>query len=263
MNKIIEALKLKVSPRDLKSKDKSIVITSVMSQWLPISPAVLLSVVEIIPSPLEAQSRKFVKLMDSAPAYIHEAAAKCSSDSNAPVVVYVSKMYSVDSSSLPGKKQIKLTPEQMKERKEFLLAHQKKSEEMSDPLQKLKLEDEPDEKSILVGFARIYSGTLKVDQDVYVLGPKYDPLIPELYCTKVSIERLFIMMGRDLEEIQSIGAGNVFAIGGLENAILKSGTLSSTKECPSLGRLAKESIPILRVALEAYNPCTYIKIYLN
>jgi ribosome assembly protein 1 len=256
MHKIIETLKLKVNPRDLKSKDKSIVITSIMSQWLPLSPAVLLSVIQIIPSPLEAQPQKFAKLTNSASAFIQKSVSSCSTDLNAPVVVYVSKMYNADSNSLPGKKQIKLTPEQMKERKALLLAHQNDHDKVSESINGIKLEETgPAEQNILVGFARIYSGVLKVGQEVYVLGPKYDPKTPELHCTKVQIERLFIMMGRDLEDIQSIGAGNVFAIGGLENSILKSGTLSSTQDCPSFGSITNENVPILRVALEAANPC--------
>ena len=256
MSKIIETLKLKINPRDLKSKDKSIVITSIMSQWLPLSPAVLLSVIEIVPSPEEAQSKKFSNLMDSSPEFIHSSVRNCSTSPNAPIVVYVSKMYCVGSSSLPGKKHIQLTADQMRERKALLLAHQDRSDEATNAIEKLQVEpNEPEEKNILVGFARIYSGSLKIGQQIYVLGPKYDSSHPELHCKTVTIERLFIMMGRDLEDIDSISAGNVFAIGGLDDVILKSATLSSTLECPSFGTSGKEFVPILRVALEATNPC--------
>ena len=42
------------------------------------------------------------------------------------------------------------------------------------------------------------------------------------------VKGLYMMMGRGLERLEQVQAGNVLAIGGLEAAILKSATLSST-----------------------------------
>ena len=47
-------------------------------------------------------------------------------------------------------------------------------------------------------------------------------------------------MGRELEALQEVPAGNVFGVGGLEGHILKNGTLSSTKRCKSLAGVAME-----------------------
>ena len=43
-------------------------------------------------------------------------------------------------------------------------------------IEELKLEDHKDaEGTAFVAFARVFSGTLKPGQEVYVLGPKYQP----------------------------------------------------------------------------------------
>ena len=42
---------------------------------------------------------------------------------------------------------------------------------------------------------------------------------------------LYMMMGRGLDRLEEVGAGNVVAIGGLQTAILKSATLASTPAC--------------------------------
>lgn len=50
----------------------------------------------------------------------------------------------------------------------------------------------------------------------------------------MQIHGLFLMMGRALERVSEVPAGCVLAVGGLETAILKSATLSSSLACPPL-----------------------------
>ncbi|KAJ3116010.1 Cytoplasmic GTPase/eEF2-like protein (ribosomal biogenesis) [Phlyctochytrium bullatum] len=105
----------------------------------------------------------------------------------------------------------------------------------------------------LVGFARIYSGTIRIGQKILVLGPRFDPKNPDEHCREITVKRLFLLMGRELEDLDEVPAGNVFGIGGIEEAILKTATLSSTPKCISFGKVAHEP-PILRVALEPEIP---------
>ena len=81
----------------------------------------------------------------------------------------------------------------------------------------------------LIGFARIYSGTLSVGDEIYVLAPKFTPAKPHTppEPQKVKVTALYLMMGRGLEPLHSVPAGCVFGIGGLEGHILKSGTICS------------------------------------
>ena len=51
-------------------------------------------------------------------------------------------------------------------------------------------------------------------------------------------------------EISCAPAGNIVGIGGLENFILKSATLSTDWACPPFVESSSGSVPILRVAVE-------------
>jgi ribosome assembly protein 1 len=61
------------------------------------------------------------------------------------------------------------------------------------------------------------------------------------------------MMGRDLVDIAEAPAGAVVGIAGLEHHVLKTVTLSSTAECPSLGLMSMAVKPIVRVVLDCTN----------
>jgi ribosome assembly protein 1 len=228
-----------------------------MSQWLPLSPCVLLAVVNCLPNPKEAQHLKFQnRLPSNKDEELKKALVSCDSDVSKPIVAYVSKMFMVDRDALPGKKRIQLTAEQMKERKALLLKAQNDKDTVN--AQELLAESKPevknDQSGYLVAFARIYSGTLKVGDEIKILSPKYDPENPSLHCSATVVKRLFLMMGRDLEDLDQVPAGNIFAIGGLEDFILKSATLSTSLACPNLARESIDSSPIVRVALEAVIP---------
>lgn len=296
----MKALNAKVLPRDLRSKDSKALVQTIMSQWLPLSSSVLLTVVEKIPTPADAQQVKIPKILypkgeapesSSLPemrGLLEKALYNCDPSDEAPVVAYVSKMFSVSADMLPSRRRVQLTAEEMRERRRLALAKQQAAATTSvdggnlkigpehmkfstgttpeekevgpmalqarpDEIESTQAPDTPNEET-LIGFARIYSGTLKVGQKLQVLGPKYDPLDPDHYRSEVVIEKLYLMMGRELQELQQVPAGNVFGIGGLGEHILKTGTLSSLTECPSFGGVRAEAAPIVRVALEPREP---------
>ncbi|XP_021362732.1 elongation factor-like GTPase 1 isoform X2 [Mizuhopecten yessoensis] len=129
-----------------------------------------------------------------------------------------------------------------------------------------KKEAEEEAPTVFVAFARIYSGTVKKGQKLYVLGPKHDPSqveegavrvgqsVDDLgthdHITAFTVSDLFLFMGRELEHMDDIPAGNILGIGGLEDHILKSGTVSSTVMCPAFTDFYLDASPIVRVALE-------------
>ncbi|KAJ3058062.1 Cytoplasmic GTPase/eEF2-like protein (ribosomal biogenesis), partial [Rhizoclosmatium hyalinum] len=125
--------------------------------------------------------------------------------------------------------------------------------------QEAKRAEEVPEDETLIGFARCYSGTVKVGQTLHVLGPKYHPSKPDLYRTEVVISKLYMLMGRELQELDEVPAGNMFGIGGLDGHVLKSGTLASSTQVRSFGGVSGDA-PILRVALEPYNPSEMNKL---
>ncbi|KAI9090463.1 hypothetical protein DFS34DRAFT_371598 [Phlyctochytrium arcticum] len=295
VEKIVKALNVKVLPRDLRSKDSRGLLQTVMGQWLPLSKAVLLTVIEKIPAPSAAQQVRLPPILhpkgeippldalSPEDAHLEKALYTCDAGEDAPTIVYVSKMFSVTPDMLPTKSRTPLTVEEMAERRKAALErHQQRqqlatlSSEMapSDSLPStINLQTAQDSSSgqthtapsstydnadepkgeTLVGFARIYSGTIRVGQKLYVLGPKYNPAAPELHRTEIVVESLYLMMGRELQALQEVPAGNVFGIGGLGEHILKTGTLSSTLSCPSFGSVSTSASPIVRVALEPVN----------
>ncbi|KAM8893884.1 elongation factor-like GTPase 1 isoform 2-T2 [Spinachia spinachia] len=221
---------------------------------------------------------------------------RCSSAGKEPLIIFVSKMFAVEAAALPQNKQRPLTQEEMAHRKE--LARQRHADRMaadgedsahSESLPawhdtakvesltlKVSNPEEKAEQQTFIAFARVFSGVAKKGQRVFVLGPKYDPAqglctlpegvsasdgvcdVPHLSCC--SMESLYLLMGRELEELEDVPAGNVLGIGGLEDSVLKSATLSTSPACPPFTPLNFEATPIVRVAIEPKHPSEMPKL---
>lgn len=108
---------------------------------------------------------------------------------------------------------------------------------------------------VLIGFSRIYSGTLKVGQTVSILGPKYDPRKPNEHIQSTTITHMYLFMGRELVPLDECPAGNIVGIRGLAGKVLKNATIVSPDiEGVNLASVNFQSSPIVRVALEPINP---------
>ncbi|KXN70007.1 P-loop containing nucleoside triphosphate hydrolase protein [Conidiobolus coronatus NRRL 28638] len=274
VSKIITSLGVKVNPRDLKSKDTRGLLWTIMSQWLSLASTCLLTVVEKVPSPLQAQPKRMPKILypnsDTNPEPSNEVEKmvyNCENNPDSEMVAYVSKTFYVSPENLPENRRVQLTAEEMRERRTRELLMRKKEEAQpeaqhlslppQDELQAMSLntsEIVESPKNVLIGFARIFSGTIKLGQKIYILGPRYDPNKPDEHCSEITVERLYLLMGRDLYDLPEVPAGNVFGISGIDGHILKTGTLSTTKDCRNLGVLRHLMPPILRVALEPMFP---------
>ena len=291
LEKITSVLGIKLPPHVLRSKDSNTVLTAVFAAWLPLSTALLVSVIEHLPSPPSSQAARMPELIDASPdssyvdAKVREAMVTFKTDSSAPAVAYVSKMVAIPESELPRNKRRdgpSMTAEEAREiarRKRAEFAAAQAAEDANgdadgltaaigsasiddfgdDPL----TEDAKDDPEHLIGFARLYSGTLKVGDEVYVLPPKFSPAhsrsapVPQ----KIRVEALYLLMGRSLESLESVPAGVVFGIEGLAGHVLKSGTLCSTLEGGvNLAGVNLGSQPIVRVAVEPENPADLDKM---
>ena len=289
IEKITQSLSITLPPHIIRSKDPRAILMILFTAWLPLSTALLVSVIESLPSPRVAQEGRLLALIDSSPGHDHihvkvrEAMVKSHCSKDDPVVVYVSKMVSVPESELPENKRhgATLSPEEAREmgrRKRAEIARARCLEAdgggdsqngLSDALERAnfeevntKEENQPDPEH-LIGFARIYSGTLSVGDEVYVLPPKFSPAYPHNSPEppKVTVTALYLLMGRSLEPLSSVPAGVVFGIGGLEGHILKSGTLCSQLEgSVNLAGVNMTAQPIVRVALEPVNPADLDKM---
>ncbi|XP_055844530.1 elongation factor-like GTPase 1 [Episyrphus balteatus] len=295
---IAEKLGIKLSPRDLKMGDAKSQIKAVLGQWLPVDKSVLHMVVQHIPEPNVISDERAERLLfpsnielTSYPPEtlaIKEEFKKCDAKSE-NVVAFVSKMTSYHVSQLPENKPKRMTEQEMQERREIirqkiqerkLLAEQAALEGITTGVEKLTTESssteiktqdppiEPIEKKefVFVAFARVFSGTLRTGQKLFVLAPKHDPrntnriATDSPFVTEVTIGELYLFMGGELQHLDAAPAGSIVGIGGLENDVIKTATLSSTTYCPSFSDLTVMATPILRVAIETVNPLDMPKL---
>ncbi|KAG0125842.1 hypothetical protein HOY82DRAFT_570872 [Tuber indicum] len=286
IEKIVKSLGLKILPREMKSKDTRSLLSTIFSQWLPLSSALLVAVIETLPSPPAAQKQRMPAIVSSAPGsrevseVVQNAMVGFEKSESAPVMAYVSKMVAVPESQLKKTQRVQLTAEEMRElgrQKRIEIARALALENVEDPGNQSGVGTGPsdaprdtveegqegskeapegaEDKEHLIGFARLYSGTIKIGQELYVLGPKYSPSRPDQHIHKFTVTDLYYMMGRDLQVLDEIPAGNVFAIGGLEGKLLKSGTLCSMdRGGVNLAGVGLGAAPIVRVAVEPKNP---------
>ncbi|KAK9474817.1 P-loop containing nucleoside triphosphate hydrolase protein [Dipodascopsis tothii] len=275
--RIVKGLGLKVLPRDLRAKDARALLSTIFAQWLPVSTAVLITVIDKIESPAASQRERVPTILASSPHADALApavrAAMVACDPAGPVAAYVSKMVSVPEDALP-RQRAPDSPEDMRERtrlaREAARRAQAAAEEraaagddagadaVADEFEALKLQAAADAapraREVMVGFARVYSGTLAVGQEIYVLGPKYSPAHPDRHVDKVTITALYLLMGRELVALDRVPAGNVVGIGGLGGIVLKSATVFSVPGGVNLAGVTMTTAPIVRVALEPENP---------
>ena len=288
VEKITKSLSLTIPTHVLRSKDPRALLLALFAKWLPLSTALLVSVIEHLPAPPLAQATRLPMLIDASPgsAYVDPAVRQSvvdfESTATAPVVAYVSKMVSMPASQLPHNKRRgqALTAEEARD-----IARKKRAEiakaqaaatngQLQDDMEAITsalggnaigdesevqtdIQEEKEDPEQLIGFARLYSGTLTVGDCVYVLPPKFSPASPHASPEprKATVTALYLLMGKDLESLESVPAGVVFGIGGLEGYIFKSGTLCSQLEGSiNLAGVSMGTQPIVRVALEPENP---------
>lgn len=311
LQKIADSLNIKLTVRDIRHTDGRVQLQALCGQWLPLAKTLLDMVCMKLPAACEMTEEKAEKLMcsaterfDSLPSDTQKLKSEflaCSSDENVPVIVYISKMFPMERQCLPQYRPQPLTAAEIAQRREQArLRHAQKLAESQTlslvggcaddavPITDNQLvtfgdqtktdkqdEQEQHDEHVFIAFARVFSGTIKRGQELYVLGPKHEPqsaleklkngekidtnitlkdLKSGQHITRVQIDQLFLLMGRELESLDSVPAGNVVGIGGLEDHVLKSATLASTVACPAFTELTQASVPIVRVAVEPAHP---------
>merc|ERR1719191_1135111 len=78
-------------------------------------------------------------------------------------------------------------------------------------------------------FGRVFSGTIATGQKVRIQGPHYTPGSKEDLNIK-SIQRTILMMGRSTEQIADVPCGNTVALVGVDQYILKTGTITTIED---------------------------------
>jgi elongation factor 2 len=115
------------------------------------------------------------------------------------------------------------------------------------------------DKGRFYAFGRVFSGKCSTGQKVRIMGPNYQPGKKDDLFVK-NIQRTVLMMGRYTEPIEDCPCGNTIGLVGIDQYLLKSGTITTSETAHNL-RVMKFSVsPVVRVAVEPKNPSDLPKL---
>jgi len=109
------------------------------------------------------------------------------------------------------------------------------------------------DKSRFFAFGRVFSGTVKTGQKVNIQGPNYTPGSKDDIFVK-NIQRTILMMGGSIEPLDDCPAGNIIALGGIDQYLLKSGTITTSPTAHNMKVMKFSVSPVVQVAVQAKNP---------
>lgn len=192
----------------------------------------------------------------------------------APVIVFISKMVPMKLTDLAPDDANMIKEQRRQKAKEVALA------------QGVTVLGPDDESDVLMALGRVFSGTLTKSIPYFVLNHRHRPLgmIPSIERwseddwnaaaalgdqeLEIALQKhehltnstvaivppstlgLYLCFGPSIKSVPYMPAGNIVGIIGLDQQVLKTGTLSSTLFCPPMRPISFQAKPILRVAVE-------------
>jgi elongation factor 2 len=109
------------------------------------------------------------------------------------------------------------------------------------------------DKGRFIAFGRVFSGTVSAGNKIRIMGPNYIPGKKEDLYIK-SIQRVVIFMGRRQDPVESVPCGNTCGMVGIDQFIVKTGTLSTNDDAYPLKDMKFSVSPVVRCAVEPKNP---------
>ncbi len=230
--KIISSLKVEITQKELSentiNKNPQILLRAIMRQWLPIPKTIFDVSIEHLPNPIKGLQNKidllFPPIKFSHNDFIKNLKNKIKNgiinDENIPTVAYISKMIPIQIKNIQG------------------IDFEKKSD--------------GDEVKFMA-FARVFTGEIKKGNDYYVIGPKHDSKKNKYDIVQFKFNNLYYFMGQFLIIDNLIPAGNIFSIGNLDKNIFKTGTISSSFDCPSIIPLNMNKNSNIKVSITTEN----------
>ena len=108
-------------------------------------------------------------------------------------------------------------------------------------------------------FGRVFSGKVRQGEKVRILGPNYKPG-KQVDLHVKTIQRVVLMMGRKAEDVVDVPCGNTCSLVGVDEAILKQGTISTSAAACTIRSMKYSVSPVVRVAVNAKNPADLPKL---
>lgn len=221
-----EKLRLRYRVPKSAATNRKTILKAMCMEWLSLDKAMLEKIVTHVTSPSSMYETKLRKLLDiklDSP----KPEIKFAEDDTAKVIVFIAKMVPITF-------------------RELQLCDRSIVNEGGDFFEA--------QDQVLIAFARVYSGVISAGSTVHLVKPGYNPKLKNLEeVEEVTIKRVFLMMGRHFEALEEAHAGMIIGIWGVHKQVVKTGTLSSSYDCPPFSALEILAPPVLRVAVEATN----------
>lgn len=108
------------------------------------------------------------------------------------------------------------------------------------------------DKGRFYAFGRVFAGTVRSGLKVRIQGPNYTPGRKEDLFVK-AVQRTILMMGRFTEPIEDVPAGNIVGLVGIDQFLLKSGTLTTSETAHNLKVMKFSVSPVVQRSVEVKN----------
>jgi len=108
------------------------------------------------------------------------------------------------------------------------------------------------DKGRFYAFGRVFSGKIATGLKCRIMGPNYVPGKKDDLNEK-AIQRTILMMGRYIEAIEDVPCGNICGLVGVDQFLVKTGTITTFKEAHNLKVMKFSVSPVVRVAVEPKN----------
>jgi elongation factor 2 len=109
------------------------------------------------------------------------------------------------------------------------------------------------DKGRFYAFGRVFSGTVRGGLKVRIQGPNYVPGSKSDLFVK-SVQRVVLMMGGRVESLEDCPAGNIVGLVGIDQFLLKSGTITTSETAHNLKVMKFSVSPVVQVAVSCKNP---------
>merc|ERR1712232_12692 len=105
------------------------------------------------------------------------------------------------------------------------------------------------DKGRFYAFGRVFSGKIATGQKVRIMGPNYVAGKKSDLWVK-NIQRTVIMMGKYTEQVADVPAGNTCALVGVDQFLIKSGTIATADDAHTIRTMKFSVSPVVRCAVE-------------
>jgi len=108
------------------------------------------------------------------------------------------------------------------------------------------------DKGRFYAFGRVFSGTVRSGLKVRIQGPNYTPGKKDDLFVK-AVQRTVLMMGGKVEPLDDCPAGNIVGLVGIDQFLLKSGTLTTNETAHNLKVMKFSVSPVVQRSVEVKN----------